>query len=597
MSIPGLELTTGMMVPPPPLPPAFQLSEPEDSPEVPVTCKPGDYSILRFLQEGVMGKVFSGKRKTDNKQFAMKFFGYTRQLPRLHSVIQEISLMRTLAGIEGVIQLQDVFMDTQRGMVVGRHSVVPYPVIVMELCLGGDMFDRINQRCVVSEQALAKLFKRLVLAVDSLHARRFLHRDLKPENVMLAEDTDYSQVKLIDFGMMVQLAPGCTEYNDICVRGTPGYYAPETLHSSHQYSTKSDMWQLGCILYATLSGLMAFGPNSNDMIAIGRYEDMVGFGWDTISSAAKDLVSKLLALDPSARLDIKGVLGHPWITSEETPSVYLGEDYFARVKYLSLRQRLKNFFVESNIVQENQVRRKRLEEAVPLLASPSYGTLFNYTEESFNNKLRALKRVALEVLRSQSGQKICDPPYKKLRPCTAEFDYFNFVKAMTEAGLAELGCPQVFRIFDIDGSGSIDLKEFLLTIIAFRPAPQNATDCNESVREAAGLYFDVFDLDSNGMIDLEEMRLVVSCVLLDEMVNPTTLSATPASSVMEPKSYSSSELADIDGETDIRVETVDDLFREFDKSKDGQIDFEEFLSLYQALLRNVSDRKSHMSVC
>lgn len=555
---------------------------------VPTSARPINYAVLKFLQEGVMGKVFSGKRKRDKKGVAMKFFGYTRQLPRLESVVTEIELMRSLAGIDGVIQLEDVFMDTARGMIVGRRSALPYPVIAMELCSGGDMFDRINTRTFVSERALSRLFKSVITAVGSLHSRRYVHRDIKPENLMLAEDSEQSPVKLIDFGMMVQLDPECGVYAEPHVRGTPGYFAPESLAEPSLYSQKTDMWQLGCVLYAMLSGLMAFSPNSKELIACGQYEVMDGYGWDGISAAGKDLVARLLVVDPDVRIGIDGILSHPWITSEATPDVSLGNEYSNRVKYLSLRQKLKKFFVESNIVQANQIRRQRLQEEVPLMSACGFGSFFSQSSDAFSRKLFQLKSVVLEVMSSRRGADSA-PPSKKLRACTDQLKYDTFVKAMIMAELPELGCPGVFSIFDMDGSGSIDLKEFLLTMIAFRPAASSAST-SESIRESALLYFNVFDLNDNGYIDLEEMKLVVSCFLLDELENPTysTIGSRPTSNDMSKA---------LEGGESVTVETVEGLFKEFDKSKDGQIDFEEFVLLYEALLKSTSDRKSMMSMC
>jgi calcium-dependent protein kinase len=147
-----------------------------------------------------MGKVFGGEKKRIRTPVAMKFFGYTRLLPTASCVATEIELMRSLVGIEGVIQILDVFMDTPKGLIPGRKSAGPFPVIVMELMAGSDLFDRINTRTVVSERSLSILFKSVSIAVNSLHLRRFVHRDLKPENLMLTVDAEDSPVKLIDFG-------------------------------------------------------------------------------------------------------------------------------------------------------------------------------------------------------------------------------------------------------------------------------------------------------------------------------------------------------------------------------------------------------------
>lgn len=118
---------------------------------------------------------------------ALKFFGYTNHKPVLKDIHQEIRLMISLDKVDGVCQLLGVFDDTPTGLMPEKYAAFSesYPVIVMEMLEGGDLFARISARNTVTENYLAVTFMSMVRALQSLHARNFLHRDLKLGNVLL----------------------------------------------------------------------------------------------------------------------------------------------------------------------------------------------------------------------------------------------------------------------------------------------------------------------------------------------------------------------------------------------------------------------------
>ena len=84
--------------------------------------------------------------------------------------------MKSLEGIEGMVQMTGVFIDTEMGCIPGKTVQVALPVIVMELLEGGELFERIADRQTFSENNIAKIFKGIVLAMDSMHKRRYVHR-------------------------------------------------------------------------------------------------------------------------------------------------------------------------------------------------------------------------------------------------------------------------------------------------------------------------------------------------------------------------------------------------------------------------------------
>lgn len=95
-----------------------------------------------------------------------------------------------------------LFNDTAEGLVPDKFPAFKcrYPVIVMELLQGGDMFNRISTRSCVTESYLAETFLSAMWALRSIHERGYIHRDLKLDNLMLVSPADPSQVKIIDFG-------------------------------------------------------------------------------------------------------------------------------------------------------------------------------------------------------------------------------------------------------------------------------------------------------------------------------------------------------------------------------------------------------------
>jgi serine/threonine protein kinase/Ca2+-binding EF-hand superfamily protein len=515
--------------------------------------------------------------------------------------------MLEVNGISGVVQTFGHFPDTVDGLIPDKVFKEKHSVIVMELLEGGHMLSRVNSQRNVSEHYIALAFKRLIVALDSLHRKQFIHRDVKLENIMFLDQSDYSPVKIIDLGMMVHCAiapapptrrfsnannPQEPNYNfiyqDKRCRGTPGYVAPESI-TSYQYSPKTDLWQAGCVLYSLLSGMPAFNPNIPEQATDMTYFPMRGNAWDNVSDLGKDLVSKILKRDPKRRLTSPEILDHPWILGH-APSTSLGEDYLSRIKQLVLRQRLKAFFVDNKIEKHSKERRQHLEEVLPFLTqyagmrsghpsnrgSPSTdrsgdhrqsvscetvepgngavsgapaagasGAVFETPEKrplsvivpgtgaagnaspsslaftpekEFRDKLRTLK---IEVIRSVSlvdraaaaaaaglgldgddrevaetmamkktefGRDTTPLDREKSTPVRTSglrvrhINYETFVSLLDRCELPELANRQVFNIFDWKNLGTIDMKEFLMTMLAFQPL----TDLEYEIDEHSG---------------------------------------------------------------------------------------------------------------
>lgn len=187
----------------------------------------------------------------------------------------------------------------------------------MEYLRGGELLNAICKRDHYTENDARRVFSQLISALSYLHARRVIHRDLKPENLILADRSFTSDIKLVDFGFSIVLDSDSSSVVTNLHCGTPGYMAPEIINNT-SYSTSVDMWSSGVVLYILLSGLMPFNAKCSDLVVSGSFTFPEPY-WSTVSDNSKDLIRKLLEVDPMKRLTADQALMHPWLTTTSTP--------------------------------------------------------------------------------------------------------------------------------------------------------------------------------------------------------------------------------------------------------------------------------------
>jgi len=195
--------------------------------------------------------------------------------------------------------------------------------LVMELLPGGDLLQCILEHKCFTEPQARRSFHEVCEAVRYLHSRHIVHRDLKPENILLtSKDRETMHLKLADFGLARKNleSKGCRTF---C--GTPHYFAPEVINTFKNresgqpagYGKQADMWSLGVILYVILSGIPPFEEDGlYEQILEGKYEFDVR-EWTTISPEAKELVRRLMTVNPRDRLKIEQAMDHKWFKIHE----------------------------------------------------------------------------------------------------------------------------------------------------------------------------------------------------------------------------------------------------------------------------------------
>ncbi|KAK9054085.1 hypothetical protein SSX86_025162 [Deinandra increscens subsp. villosa] len=218
----------------------------------------------------------------------------------IEDVRREVKILRALTGHNNLVKFYDACED---------HEKV---YVVMELCEGGELLDRILARGgKYSEDDAKDVLIQILNVVAFCHLQGVVHRDLKPENFLFTSKDENSPLKAIDFGLSDFVKPD-ERLNDIV--GSAYYVAPEVLHRS--YSTEADVWSIGVIAYILLCGSRPFWARSESGIFRAVLKANPSFDevpWPALSSEAKDFVKRLLNKDPKKRLTAAQALCHPWI--------------------------------------------------------------------------------------------------------------------------------------------------------------------------------------------------------------------------------------------------------------------------------------------
>ncbi|RYR63942.1 hypothetical protein Ahy_A03g010110 isoform C [Arachis hypogaea] len=259
------------------------------------------YTLGRKLGQGQFGTTYLCTENSTNIEYACKSISKRKLISKedVEDVRREIQIMHHLAGHKNIVTIKGAYEDPL------------YVHIVMELCSGGELFDRIIQRGHYTERKAAELTKIIVGVVETCHSLGVMHRDLKPENFLLVNKDDDFSLKAIDFGLSVFFKPGQV-FTDVV--GSPYYVAPEVLLK--HYGPEADVWTAGVILYILLSGVPPFWAETQQGIFDAVLKGHIDFDsdpWPLISDSAKDLIRKMLCSRPSERLTAHEVLCHPWI--------------------------------------------------------------------------------------------------------------------------------------------------------------------------------------------------------------------------------------------------------------------------------------------
>ena len=192
--------------------------------------------------------------------------------------------------------------------IIRLYEVIDTPTdifVVMEYVSGGELFDYIVSRGRLTENEARRIFQQILSGIEYCHYHGVVHRDLKPENLLLDQDHN---IKIADFGLSNLIRDGEFLHTSC---GSPNYASPEVICGSMYAGPEVDVWSCGVILYALLCGSLPFDdeniPNLFKKIKNGIYS-LPGH----LSELSRDLIPRLLVVDPLRRITIPEIRQHPW---------------------------------------------------------------------------------------------------------------------------------------------------------------------------------------------------------------------------------------------------------------------------------------------
>lgn len=263
------------------------------------------YELGEEVGRGHFGYTCAAKLKkgeASGQQVAVKVIPKAKMTTTIaiEDVRREVKILRALTGHANLVQFHDAYEDSEN------------VYIVMELCEGGELLDRLLSRGGKYMEVDAKaIIIQILNAVAFCHLQGVVHRDLKPENFLFMSKDENSQLKAIDFGLSDFVKPE-ERLNDIV--GSAYYVAPEVLHGS--YGTEADEWSIGVIAYILLCGSRPFWARTESGIfrtVLKGDPCFDGIPWPSLSPEAKEFVKRLLNKDPRKRMTAAQALSHPWI--------------------------------------------------------------------------------------------------------------------------------------------------------------------------------------------------------------------------------------------------------------------------------------------
>ncbi|KAL3514928.1 hypothetical protein ACH5RR_021830 [Cinchona calisaya] len=432
------------------------------------------YILGRKLGQGQFGTTYLCTCISTGVEYACKSISKRKLISKedVEDVRREIQIMHHLAGQKHIVTIKGAYEDPL------------YVHIVMELCAGGELFDRIIQRGHYSERKAAQLTKIIVGVVEACHSLGVMHRDLKPENFLLINKDDDFSLNAIDFGLSVFFNPGQV-FTDVV--GSPYYVAPEVLLK--HYGPEADVWTAGVILYILLSGVPPFWAETQQGIfdaVLKGHIDFESDPWPLISDSAKDLIRRMLCMRPSERLTAHEVLCHPWICENGVaPDRALDSAVLSRLKNFSAMNKLKKMALRVIAESLSEEEIAGLREMFKAMDTDNSGAI------TFDELKAGLRKY---------GSTLKDTEIRDLMDAadvdnSGTIDYGEFIAATIHLNKLEREEHLVaaFQYFDKDGSGYITVDELQQAC-----AEHNMTDVflEDIIREV--------DQDNDGSIDYGE---------------------------------------------------------------------------------------------
>mmetsp|Transcript_6533 Transcript_6533/g.15987 ORF Transcript_6533/g.15987 Transcript_6533/m.15987 type:complete len:514 (+) Transcript_6533:81-1622(+) len=399
---------------------------------------------------------------------------------------KEIELMKSLDH-PNILNLFEAFED--------KRNIY----LVMELCTGGELFDKIISMGTFTEVQVAVLMQQLLRAIFYMHSNCIAHRDLKPENFLFAdkEPVENSTLKVIDFGLASRFEPGVAMMKTKA--GTPYYVAPQVLQGS--YTEACDVWSAGVIMYILLCGYAPFdGASDTETLTKVKRGHFIfpKEEWDGVSVDAKALIKKMLTMKPEDRITAEAALHDTWV-SNKAPSASATDtaapaDLLDRFRGFRAKNKLVKTALRMIAWRMDDAEIRTLRETFVALDANGDGIL-TVSELKEGLEKAGLPEIPADLQALMEGVD---------EDGSGAIDYTEFIAAMLKRKtyVQEDMCWAAFRVFDKNGDGKITKDE--ISAVLSSGSIEDAMG-----KEAVENMMNEVDTNGDGEIDFEEFMAMM----------------------------------------------------------------------------------------
>nr|XP_021138688.1 calcium/calmodulin-dependent protein kinase type II subunit delta isoform X5 [Columba livia] len=348
---------------------------------------------------------------TTGQEYAAKIINTKKLSARDHQKLEREARICRLLKHPNIVRLHDSISEE------GFHY------LVFDLVTGGELFEDIVAREYYSEADASHCIQQILESVNHCHLNGIVHRDLKPENLLLASKSKGAAVKLADFGLAIEVQGEQQAWFGFA--GTPGYLSPEVLRKD-PYGKPVDMWACGVILYILLVGYPPFWDEDQhrlyQQIKAGAY-DFPSPEWDTVTPEAKDLINKMLTINPAKRITASEALKHPWICQRSTvASMMHRQETVDCLKKFNARRKLKGAILTTMLATRNFSAAKSLLKKPDGVKESTESSNTTIEDEDVKARKQEIIKVTEQLIEAinngdfEAYTKICDPGLTSFEP-------------------------------------------------------------------------------------------------------------------------------------------------------------------------------------
>ena len=297
----------------------------------------GQFILGEKLGQGTFGIVVLGTHQLTGEKVAVKILEKEKIIQEADKtrIEREINILKNLRH-NNIVHLYDV-KETASSL-----------YIIMEYIQGKELFDYIVSKKRLSELEACNFYQQIISGVEYLGKIRVVHRDLKPENLLL---DNKKNIKIVDFGLS-NIYPNNELLKTAC--GSPCYAAPEMINGELYKGLSADIWSSGIVLYAMLCGYLPFEDSDNEVL----YTKITSGKFKTpkfLSANCKDILHKILNIDPEKRYTIKQIKKHPWFNLIN-PRINMSEGLLLNVIITPIDEKILDEMVNRFKFKKEEIR-------------------------------------------------------------------------------------------------------------------------------------------------------------------------------------------------------------------------------------------------